>query len=54
MLQTVIIEDEQLAIDKLKSILTELVPDIHFAATLTSVKDGVIFLYYAKTGYYLL
>ena len=43
MLQTVIIEDEQLAIDKLKSILTELVPDIHFAATLTSVKDGIAY-----------
>jgi len=41
MLNAVIIEDERLAIDKLKSILTELVPDIHFVATITSVKEGI-------------
>ena len=41
MLNAVIIEDERLAIDKLKSILRELVPDIHFAATITSVKEGI-------------
>lgn len=43
MLNAVIIEDEQLAIDKLKSILTELVPEIHFSATLTSVKEGMAY-----------
>ena len=43
MLNTVIIEDEQPAIDKLSSILTELVPDLHFAAILTSVKDGIAY-----------
>jgi DNA-binding LytR/AlgR family response regulator len=43
MLHVVIIEDEQLAIDKLKSILTELVPDIHFAAIITSVKEGIAY-----------
>ena len=41
MLNAVIIEDERLAIDKLRSILTELVPDIHFAAIITSVKEGI-------------
>lgn len=41
MLNAVIIEDEQLAIDKLKSILTELVPDINFSTIITSVKEGI-------------
>src|SRR5262245_5188130 len=41
MLNVVIIEDERLAIDKLKGILSELVPDINFAAIITSVKEGV-------------
>src|SRR5437868_8088393 len=41
MLNAVIIEDERLAIDKLKSILTELVPDINFTAIITSVKEGI-------------
>src|SRR4051794_19659756 len=41
MLSIVIIEDERLAIDKIKSILSELIPDINFAAVITSVKEGI-------------
>jgi DNA-binding LytR/AlgR family response regulator len=41
MLNVVIIEDEKFAIDKLKNILSELVPDINFAAIITSVKEGI-------------
>src|SRR5437764_12474149 len=41
MLSIVIIEDERLAIDKLKSILSELISDINFAAVITSVKEGI-------------
>jgi DNA-binding LytR/AlgR family response regulator len=41
MLSIVIIEDERLAIDKIKSILSELIPDINFVAVITSVKEGI-------------
>jgi DNA-binding LytR/AlgR family response regulator len=41
MLNVVIIEDERLAIDKLKGILSELIADINFTAVITSVKEGM-------------
>jgi DNA-binding LytR/AlgR family response regulator len=43
MLNVVIIEDETPAIEKLKGILSEFVTDINFAATITSVKEGIEF-----------
>lgn len=43
MLNTIIIEDEKLAVEKLKSILIELEPDINFAAVITSVKEGITY-----------
>jgi len=47
MLNVVIIEDERLAIEKLKGILSELIPDIHFTAIITSVKEGIA--YFSET-----
>ena len=41
MLSAVIIEDERLAIDKLKTILSEIIPEITFTAIITSVKEGI-------------
>src|SRR3982750_4095160 len=43
MLNVVIIEDEKLAIEKLKNILTDLMPSIHFSAVITSVKEGITY-----------
>jgi len=43
MLNVVIIEDERLAINKLKDILLELVPDINFIAVITSVEEGIAY-----------
>jgi DNA-binding LytR/AlgR family response regulator len=41
MLSVVIIEDERLAIDKLKGILSELISDVNFTAVITSVREGM-------------
>ena len=41
MLSVVIIEDERLATEKLKGILAELIPDVNFAAIITSVREGM-------------
>jgi DNA-binding LytR/AlgR family response regulator len=43
MLNVVIIEDEQPAINKLKDIFLELVPDINFAGVITSVEEGIAY-----------
>jgi DNA-binding LytR/AlgR family response regulator len=43
MLTVVIIEDEKIAIEKLKNILFEIAPDINFAAIITSVKEGITY-----------
>ena len=55
MLTVVIIEDEKIAIEKLKNTLFEIAPDIIFAAIITSVKEGIfIFLDLTKTRFDLL
>lgn len=41
MLNVVIIEDERLAVDKLKGILSELATDVQVQAVISSVKEGV-------------
>src|SRR5689334_6956358 len=43
MLTVVIIEDEKIAIEKLKNTLIEIAPDIIFAAIITSVKEGITY-----------
>src|SRR4030095_2253073 len=43
MLTVVIIEDEKIAIEKLKNTLFEIAPDIIFTATITSVKEGIFY-----------
>lgn len=43
MLNAVIIEDERAAADNLKNVLKDVVPDIHFAAVITSVEDGITY-----------
>jgi DNA-binding LytR/AlgR family response regulator len=43
MLTVVIIEDEKIAIEKLKNILFEIAPDINFAAIITSVQEGITY-----------
>lgn len=41
MLNVVIIEDERLAVDKLKAILTEVIAGINFSAVINSVEEGI-------------
>ncbi|HEY6975094.1 MAG TPA: LytTR family DNA-binding domain-containing protein [Chitinophagaceae bacterium] len=43
MLTVVIIEDEKIAIEKLRNILFEIAPDINFNAVITSVKEGITY-----------
>ncbi|MBG9375432.1 response regulator transcription factor [Panacibacter sp. DH6] len=43
MLNAVIIEDETSGIERLRNILTELVPDINISAVISSVKDGITY-----------
>jgi len=43
MLTVVIIEDEKIAIEKLKNTLFEIAPDIIFSAIITSVKEGIFY-----------